>query len=722
MPHFIATCAKDLEYLLVDELKALGVENPKEGLSQVKFETDWKGVYRVLMWSRIASRIHYPIATFEATNDDMLYQHASIIDWSQHLSDSASFLINAQSFRSQLSHTQFISQRVKDAIVDYFREAGQSRPDVTFDEPDVVIHCRIKRNQVTLSIDLAGQGLHKRGYRLKGGGAPIKENLAAALLMRAGWTLKETNSLYDPMCGSGTFLIEGAMMSYDIAPGLLREYLGLFGWNQFNQTLWGEIIEEAEFRREKGLEQHNLSFIGSDINPKAVRNAQMNIALIGLEDRVKIHIGGLDQVEQLDLPNSGILIVNPPYSERLGERNQVKQLYAQLGLLLKERFIGWKASVLSPDKDFGHALGIRAKKIYKFNNASIPCELLNFELMSDNFIERVSESQVETDFKEKLTPQAIQLCHRLEKNRSKLKKYLAKENISCYRIYDADLPDYNAAIDVYDNRLHIQEYRPPKSVDDKLATRRLKEIERVAAGVFAIPRNQVYVKQRRQQKGDWQYQVANNQTSQSNSNNFTVTEGGRRFIVNLNDYLDTGLFLDHRQTREMVAKKVSGKSFLNLFCYTGSVSVYAATAGASSTTNVDMSRTYLEWAKQNYIKNEINISKHEFIRENCLVWLEEACEQKLTFDLIFLDPPTFSNSKRMENHFDIQADHPKLIQQCLQLLNKNGQLIFSNNFQKFEMLVSSDEQVEVKEITKQTITPDFSRRSLHRCWLISNKS
>ena len=721
MPHFIASCAKGLEYLLVDELAALGAISPKEGLSQVKFESDWAGVYKILMWSRVASRIFYPIASFDAEDDESLYRHISIIDWSQHISPSSTFLVNSQSFRSKLSHTQFISQRIKDAIVDYFKDEGMQRPDVEFEQPNVVVHCRIRHNKVTLSIDLAGAGLHHRGYRTQGGAAPIKENLAAALLLRAGWPTNE-QVLFDPMCGSGTFLIEGAMMALDIAPGIKRDYLGLFGWQQFNESLWQQVEQEAEERKQVGIDNNKLQVIGSDINPKAVRNAQMNASLADLESCIKIHISGIDQVEQLDLPENGLVMVNPPYSERLGEREEVETLYRQLGSLLKTQFSGWQASILSPDKTFGHALGIRAKKIYKFNNGSIPCELLNFELKAENFLERVSDDFVDEDFKSKLSEQAMQLCNRLEKNRAKLKKYLQKENITCYRVYDADLPEYNAAIDVYGNQLHIQEYKAPKSVNEKVALRRIKEVEKVAAGVFQFPLKNISLKQRRQQKGDWQYQATSKGPVQAKETNFeTVEEGGRKFIVNLRDYLDTGLFLDHRKTRTMIADMCRGKSLLNLFCYTASVSVYAATAGAKTTTNVDMSRTYLDWAKRNFAKNSIDLSKHRFIREDCLQWLEATKCAGEKFDLIFLDPPTFSNSKKMEQHFDIQVAHPKLIDDCLALLNSGGNLIFSNNFQKFDMQVHSNDLIKVKEITRQTHAEDFARNNLHRCWLITKQ-
>ncbi|MDQ7050371.1 MAG: bifunctional 23S rRNA (guanine(2069)-N(7))-methyltransferase RlmK/23S rRNA (guanine(2445)-N(2))-methyltransferase RlmL [Enterobacterales bacterium] len=728
MPQFFATCATSLEYLLVDELTELGAENVKEGLSLVNFEASWPQVYDILMWSRIASRVLYPIAHFEAKDDQTLYDQVAIIDWSQHIKSDNSFLVHAQSFRSEMSHTQFISQRIKDAVVDHFTDMDEQRPDVEFNQPDVVIQCRIRQNQVTLSIDLAGVGLHRRSYRQQGGIAPIKENLACALLTRAGWLQRCKTQrdlvLYDPMCGSGTFLIEAAMMALDIAPGIFRDYLGLFGWRQFQPELWQASNEKAELKRQQAQDRQ-ISLGGSDINPKAIFNATANIENIGLQDVISVSIAALDQLDQISVAKKGLLIVNPPYALRLGDTEQVLGIYHELGNLLKQHFDGWNASVISPDKQFGHQLKIRAKKIYKFNNGSIACELLNLDISESHFLAERTTQQVDTGFKQKLDGSALELSNRLEKNRKGLKKYLQREDISCYRIYDADLPEYNAAIDVYNQSLHIQEYKAPKTIDPQIALRRIKELERVVAGVFKLPLAKVHLKQRRQQKGDWQYQASSNsgdkQQSKADSNNFTVTESGLKFKVNLMDYLDTGLFLDHRKTRKLVGEVCCGKDFLNLFCYTAAFSIYAAKMGAKSTTNVDMSNTYLSWAKDNFALNNINLEKHHFARDDTLQWLQDAIQKKERYHVILLDPPTFSNSKKMLSHFDVQQDHINLINSCLELLHPQGVLFFSNNFHQFKMEYIGDEQVRVTEITKQTTSQDFFRRPLHRCWKIEKQ-
>jgi len=724
MAKFIATCAKGLEYLLKDEISALGAQSVHEKLGQVQFECELERVYHILMWSRLASRILMPLHDFEAKDEKQLYDGVSQIDWPMHLAEGATLAVSAQTYRSKLHHTQFIAQRVKDAIVDLMREEGLRRPDIDLQQPDLRIHCRIRRDRAQVSIDLSGDGLHRRGYRQQAGPAPIRENLAAALIARSGWWYPGMPAenvgaefgghFYDPMCGSGTFLIEAAAMAYDRAPGLGRHRVGISGWLGFREDLWQEECLAAEKRFAEALKANTQRISGSDINPRAVRNAQMNVGLAGFEELIKVDISAIDQLSQKSWPSSGVLICNPPYSERLGEQEQVLRLYQQLGQVLKSCFSGWRAAVLSPKKAFGHALGIRAAKIYRFNNGTIPCELLVLDIDAKNFVHRVREDLVEKDFEQHLSPGGQALCQRIRKNIKRLKRFVQQNQLQAYRIYDADLPEYNAAIDVFKDHLLIQEYQAPANIDLKKVQRRLAELKRVAAGVFEIPQNQVIVKTRQRQKGNWQYQA----TTEVEEKRLTIEEFGRKFYVELQGHLDVGLFIDHRLTRKHIATMAKGKGFLNLFCYTASASVYAATAGAKSTTNVDLSNTYLNWARQNYRLNGIKLNEnHQFIRQDVMQWLSEAVENKLQFDIIFVDPPTFSNSKKTERDFDVQRSHVELLTLCCKLLAPQGQILFSNNYRKFQMQFQSQE-FPVKEITSITTSDDFKRRPLHRCWLI----
>ncbi len=311
-------------------------------------------------------------------------------------------------------------------------------------------------------------------------------------------------------------------------------------------------------------------------------------------------------------------------------------------------------------------------------------------------------------------------ANRLNKNLKHLSRWLKREHIHCYRLYDADMPEYAIAVDVYEGSdyakqrwVHVQEYEAPGSVDNEKAKQRLNDALTAIRHVLAVKDQQLFVKTRRRQKGRGQYEKL------STSKHFhQVIEGGIRFLVNFEDYLDTGLFLDHRITRNFVAKLAHGKRFLNLFSYTGSATVYAASGGASLTTTVDMSKTYLAWAKRNMALNGFEGKEHEFVQANCLEWLDKMAGKR-RYDLIFLDPPSFSTSKRMDTTFDVQRDHVALIENTARLLSSDGILIFSNNLRRFRMDRESLSGFTIKDITKATLPKDFERNSkIHNCWEI----
>ncbi len=717
MPQFIATCPPGFEYLLVDELKSLQVNDAKEGLTQVIFEADWPTLYRVCLWTRLANRILYPIANFNSENEDELYDNVRQVPWEVHLSEDSTFAVDFVSRRSRINHDQFGALKVKDAVVDYFRDEFGSRPSVDTHQPDVRLHCRVNKNLATLCIDLSGSGLHQRGYRKQTGEAPLKENFAAALLYRAGWHQLENNSLslsylLDPMCGSGTLVIEAAMIAFNIAPGLQRDYWGFKGWKPFQPALWETAVTEANNAKELALETISKPLLANDKDPQVLAIAKENATRAGVESLIEWQVGLFQQINRPDVKDAGLVITNPPYGERLEDSARAQVLYSELGSWLREHFKGDVAAILSTQKEHGHALNIRAEKIYRFKNGPIDCELLKLNLLPENFVDSRRKDGGRWD--ENLSDSARMLANRLQKNLASLKSFINQQQLTCFRLYDADLPEFAAAIDVYQDALHIQEYAPPKNIDKHKALRRLRDIERVAAGVLEIEPERVFVKTRMRQKGETQYRRQDEQRQI-----LVVEEGNCRFEVNLSDYLDTGLFLDHRKIRQQMAQWLKpGMSFLNLFCYTGAASVHAAKAGAK-TMSVDLSNTYLDWAKRNFILNDLTLSEHEFIRADTMEWLERS-EASLaqSFDVIFIDPPTFSNSKKMEQHFDVQQAHQTLLDAALALLKPGGQLVFSNNFRKFEMTFEPPADVTMKEITRETTSRDFSRKPLHRCWLL----
>jgi len=725
---FTVTAARGMLPLLAKELAEMGIKDTKEEQGNIRFIGSMGDAYRVCLWSRVAIRVLMPIAHFSATTTDELYQGIVDLPWEEHMDAEGSTLaVDFNSFRSKIHHTQYGAQRVKDGIVDRFREQTGERPSVDLHQPDCRINVYVKHNQAIVSIDLSGESLHKRGYRVVTTQAPLKEHLAAAILLTAEWPrlAKQGWGLIDPMCGSGTILIEAALIAADIAPGIHRDYFGFLYWKKHDVEAWKELKAEAERRRHSGLARLP-KIAGGDANAKAVEAAQANIAEMGLSDRITV-----EQRELLDwpaqantLPTSGLVVCNPPYGERMGNVAELHYLYESLGNIVSESYPAWRTTMITDNESLGKYTGLTVFDTTPFDNGPIPCQVICFRAprpvsnRAQRTEEIVEEKADEAEFIKQdleLSENAEMFANRLKKNLKHLAKWARKNKIDCYRLYDADLPDYAVAIDVYGDHVHVQEYAPPKTIEAEKAIQRLNDVMQIIPQVLEIPASHIALKLRQKQRGTQQYEVQGAQKQR-----MKVTESGLNFWVNLTDYLDTGLFLDHRITRQMVGEKAQNQAFLNLFAYTGSATVYAAAAGAESTTTVDMSNTYLAWADDNMALNGFTADKYRTVRANCLEWLQEAQQAPERYGLIFLDPPTFSNSTRMEGVFDIQRDHASLIKMASNLLTKGGTLIFSTNRRDFKMDEEALSSLSIKNISRATLPKDFERNTkIHYCWEIS---
>jgi 23S rRNA (guanine2445-N2)-methyltransferase / 23S rRNA (guanine2069-N7)-methyltransferase len=341
--------------------------------------------------------------------------------------------------------------------------------------------------------------------------------------------------------------------------------------------------------------------------------------------------------------------------------------------------------------------------------------------LSSEKLSNVETNKVNDVIDNRVSEHALMFINRLKKNYKHLKKWARKNDISCYRVYDADIPQYAVAIDKYEDWIYVQEYQAPKTVDKNKAFQRINDVIDVVADILETKQEYVVLKVRKKQEGSSQYQKQDQKQRK-----ITVHENGLKFLINVYDYIDTGLFLDHRLTRQLIKQLANKRSFLNLFAYTGSVTVYAAAGGARTTTTVDMSNTYLNWAQENlsingYSGNVYTQNRHKFIREDCLQWIEQAINEKQKYQLIFIDPPTFSNSKKMSTSLDINRDHVALLSGCLALLADDGQIIFSTNARNFKLDNSLNEICYVKEITAKTTTEDFRRKPQHRCWCLAKQ-
>jgi 23S rRNA (guanine2445-N2)-methyltransferase / 23S rRNA (guanine2069-N7)-methyltransferase len=678
---------------------------------------------------------------------------------------------------SAITHAQYAAQRVKDAVVDTMRAATGSRPDVDLHSPDVRLSLVIRKARATLSIDLSGAPMHRRGWRRKQGEAPLKENLAAAVLLRGRWpeVYAAGGALLDPMCGSGTLLIEGALMAADVAPGLMRhEDAPPTRWPGFDIGVWSDLRVDAIRREAAGRAALRDAFTGRDLDPQAIRAARDNALSAGLVDIIDFAVGDVRDLDSHDVttpatasraseyrgssdPSTsavaagtatgpwspresirpgdsgaagsardtatpaaagpaadgdatpGLVVCNPPYDARLAAD---PALYRALGDALRRAVPAWRASLLCGDEPLARATGLRARKTYRVFNGAIETVLL--------VVDPVGPAQrAERDAPVTLTPGGEMVANRLRKNLRRLKAWREREGVTCFRAYDADLPEYASAIDVYitDERvprtfLHVQEYAAPADIPEAVARGRRNELLAAAREVFGVPREHVALKTRERGKGGSKYGHFDQR-----GEFVAVREGEARLRVNLFDYLDTGLFLDHRPMRLRLFDEARDTRFLNLFAYTGAATVHAALGGARSTTTVDLSGTYLQWCADNLQENGLGGAKHRLVQADAIAWLEADTGQ---YDLVFCDPPTFSNSKRASD-FDVQASHVRLLRAAVARLAPGGVLYFSNNYRRFRLdEVQVGEFARVEDVSARTIPPDFERDArIHRCWRLT---
>jgi 23S rRNA (guanine2445-N2)-methyltransferase / 23S rRNA (guanine2069-N7)-methyltransferase len=523
----------------------------------------------------------------------------------------------------------------------------------------------------------------------------------------------------DPMCGSGTLVIEAALIAARRAPGLQREYFGFLGWKRHDDALWRQLRIAAE---QCALSEVPSAIRGTDIDQRSLSIATANAQRAGVSGLVRFEHQPISAVSPLS-GGAGLVCVNPPYGERLGDEAEARAVYAQLGQRLREHFVGWDAAILSASPASARELHLRSYRVHELMNGTIPVRLLRIDLGAPGVEDSVAHLE-HRRAEAAASSGARMLGNRLQKNLKRLSKEAKRAKVSCYRLYDADMPEYAFAIDRYvdvataEEHLYVQEYAAPSTVDAEAARRRRREALSTLPQVLPVPPARIHLRIRKRQSGSEQYQRQSSSLSPSPVQHaLVVEEAGLKFLVNLDDYLDTGLFLDHRLTRARLRELAAGVRFLNLFCYTASATVYAAAGGAQSSLSLDLSNNYLDWAAENFRLNAMQRQQHRLERVDCREWLSGANEQ---FELIFLDPPTFSNSKRMQGVLDIQRDHPQLIDQCMRLLAPEGRLVFSTNAQRFRLESELAQRWQVADVSARTLPFDFARNPrIHRCFEIT---
>lgn len=727
--EFFASCSKGLSGILADEARELGLSSVRPLPSGVSFRATVEQSCRALLWMRTASRVTMVVDRVPAANADELYEGCRAIDWKEHVREGSTISVRAKGTNPDLRNTMFTQMRVKDAICDSLLDSSGWRPDIDSKDPDFSVMVNLHESKATVSIDLSGQPMHMRGYRDEGNRvkAPIRETLAAAILLAAGWKgiSADGGGFVDPFCGSGTLAIEAAMIAGDIAPGISRQKWGIEGWKQFDPTVLERLLAEADDRAEAGMSGIPPVF-ASDVDSDAVGFARGNVKRAGLSGKVSVKTSDVAALRIDGLPETGLVAANPPYGDRLMSETQLPSLISAMARFCDSCGSGWKRAIIVPGSDADFYMGAEPETVIPTFNGPIEASIRVYPTRDG--AEQPAAAQ-------ELRGQAVEFANRLRKMARHRGKWARRSGISCYRVYDSDLPDFALSVDLYMGAgpdegkrwACISEYAAPKTVDPALATGRLACAVEIVGEQFELGAADVFVKRRTRARGGSRNPEPRKAgqaegSIPSRSQMHVVGENGNLYLVNFDQRLDTGIYLDGRPIRKTIQDMSAGKRFLNLFAYTGTATVSAAAGGASSTHTVDMSQTYLEWARRNMEENGFTGKKHTYERADAISWVADTRHSPRRFDLVYVDPPTFSNSKKMGSRsWDVQRDHAELLIGVSRILSQGGCAIFCCNLRSFKLDLDTlfRAGVEVEDITNRTIPEDFSRNPrVHHCYLV----
>jgi 23S rRNA (guanine2445-N2)-methyltransferase / 23S rRNA (guanine2069-N7)-methyltransferase len=771
--ELIATAASGTEAVVRRELSALGYEARTTSPGRLMFAAQAIDICRANLWLRSGERVLIHMGSFPAADFGALFDGTSTLAWETWLPPNAEFPVSGRSHRSQLSSVPACQRIAKRAIVKRLQEAHgvDVLPETG---PRYAIEVSLRDDVATLTLDTTGVGLHKRGYRSLVAEAQLRETLAATLVQLSFW--RPGRVLADPFCGTGTIPIEAALLGRNVAPGLRRTFAAE-DWQTLDSRLWAAAREEARDLARPALPERLL---GYDIDGEALSLARFHAEQAGVAS--DIHWQQRSFTDLRAKAEYGCIITNPPYGERMGEDDEIERLYRSFPLVLRG-LPTWSFYILSARLDLEKLVGQNADRRRKLYNGPLECTYYQFHgplpprdsgtqdvITSEPAAldesrgtsgaeygatgsagcrvgDRLGEPSIDEPIAVEPRPspeaparaiqtqsraiaavgpafggllpaskrQADEFANRLRNRARHLRRWPTRRGITCFRLYERDVADVPLVVDRYEDALHIAEFARPHERSPAQHADWLDLMVRTAGQVLEVPRNRVFLKHRDRQRGDEQYQRFADERAK-----FVVQEGGLKFMVNLSDYVDTGLFLDHRLTRQMVREAADGKRFLNLFAYTGSFSVYAVAGGATATTTVDHSATYINWAAENFELNDIRGPQHTLNRSDIWGFLDSLTPND-RWDLAVVDPPTFSNRKGNDEPWDVQRDHGVLLKRLAGHIAPGGVVLFSTNFRRFQLDEAALTAYTTCDITRQTIPEDFRNQRIHHCWrLIRN--
>ncbi len=721
---FFATSALHMTDIIEEEARSVGATDIQAVSGGVEFSADLATAYRFCLYSRTSTRLMLGLwEDDDIQSADELYEASLALPWEEWVNPSTSFSItHTVKNCPYLRNSKFGAIRLKDAIVDRCREHFDGeRPEVDTEESDIVFHLHIDEDHVSWFVDFSGRALHKRGYRDDQTEAVMSEYVACALIYRSEWykaMIREERVpvLIDPFCGSGTIVIEAALWAADRAPGLVkaRNFAFLF-LPIHDQEIYEQVVQEAR-AREAAAAERQIAIYGWDNDPKAIAIAKRAAEEAGVDHLIDFRVKEFREVGEDDVPlGEGYIITDPPYGIRM-EGNLI-DLHRTMSEIWQQYFGGWRITVMSGNPELLEYIDMKPTRTNTLNSGGIPCQVAHYRVFTAferaEMTQRAQEARI-ARLSQPLSDGAQAVYNRLVKNLETLGTEMARQGVTNWRLYDRDLGEYNASIDIYEGRwVVLYEWEAPESIDPEVVEMHLEELVDATERATGVDRDRIFIKRRRIQKGLDQYE------KMANSDRFfIINENGARYLANFTDYLDTGIFLDHRPVRARIATMTEGKRFLNLFCYTGTATVQAAKGGAISTVSVDTSATYLNWAEKNMQLNDFGGMNHFYYQTDALDFLYQTFDR---YDVIFCDPPTFSNGTG-RSLFDVGRDHAKLIRKCMDHLDWHGTLIFSTNYRRFNLDQWVEEQYHVTEISDETIGDDFAQGGkIHSCYLITHR-
>ena len=725
--EFFARCAGGFERTLASELKALGCQRVRALVGGVAFFGETEDGLRACLWSRVATRVQLVLARVSAHDAETLYAGVRKFPWEKRIAPGASICMQAHGENAQLRNTQFTALKVKDAVCDRLVAERGARPDVDSKDPDFAVDISIHRDKATLYLNLSGPALHRRGYRAAGvqTQAPLKETLAAGILLEAGWgkLAHKPATFADPMCGSGTLAIEAALIAMNAAPGLLRSRWGFESWLQHEPAVWERLVADA---RERMLapDEVTVRILAGDMDASAVEIARANMQRAGVADVVELFVDDAAELgrhlQRGRTHSSGLLVCNPPYGYRLGSGEDLPATYAALDAALGSLESAWTFAAITPDAGIDTGLGRRPQVVLPCRNGALATSLRIYELASSPRstleVTALSGENATVRVAEKTSEQFAARLRKVAKERA---KWARKAGVTSYRIYDADLPDYAFSVDLFCVRddgadehtcARVEEHRAGSEVDPERANRRFFDGIALVSAVLGIPRRDVFFKRATQSKG----------APASAAHWANVREGDFVFEADLGSQRTSGLALDMRAGREMLREMAADKRFVCLLAHGGAPTTYAAAGGAVSTTTVDSTEIFLEQAQRVVRANGFAEGQHAFVASDPLEWLSREASGGQAYDLIYCDLNAFPVC---DGHSAVDAPM-ELLEAIEPVLAADGRIMLVCSTRGFRLpdeafgghgFVASD-------VTAQTIGHDFSRTpKIHRCFIISRE-